>query len=63
MGSMGIWHWLVFLFVWLLYLWPLGRILRRTGHSGLWAILSLIPPLFFIFLWVWAYKPWPDARR
>ncbi|MGH6988783.1 MAG: hypothetical protein ACREFD_13190 [Stellaceae bacterium] len=38
---------------------PAVRLLRRTGHSGWWAILAPISPLNLIGLWVLAYVRWP----
>ncbi|GAA4336662.1 hypothetical protein GCM10023144_31320 [Pigmentiphaga soli] len=47
----------------LLYLIAVGvpgyRILERTGHSGWWIILALIPAVNIVALWVFAYKKWP----
>ncbi|HEY0296048.1 MAG TPA: hypothetical protein VGC69_12020 [Bordetella sp.] len=50
----------VLLFV--LFIWPLGRILRRTGHHGWWAILSIIPVVNVLAIWYWAYKDWPPSK-
>lgn len=40
-------------------LWPLFRILRRTGHSGWWSLLALVPFANLVGLWVFAYARWP----
>jgi uncharacterized membrane protein YhaH (DUF805 family) len=38
---------------------PVYRILQRTGFSGWWCLLSLIPAVGFILLWYFAYAEWP----
>jgi len=41
---------------------PLYRILKRTGKSRWWTILSIIPfPIFggVVVLWIIAYGRWP----
>ncbi len=59
MFALPIWHWFVlagFLFA---YLYPVGRVLRRTGYSAWWAPLYLIPFVNLIGLWTLAYVRWP----
>lgn len=41
------------------YLLPVTLIIRRTGHSGWWILLTLIPPGPFIGLWLLALGKWP----
>jgi hypothetical protein len=38
---------------------PYWKIWTRTGHSGLWALLMLVPIVNLVSLWVLAYKRWP----
>lgn len=38
---------------------PGGQILKRTGHSGWWALLLLIPLVNLIAYWIFAFKRWP----
>ena len=42
---------------------PWWRIWSRTGHSGAWALLMLIPLVNLISIWVLAFKEWPALRR
>lgn len=37
----------------------LGRILRRAGYPGWWALLALVPLVNLVALWVFAYTRWP----
>lgn len=62
MGSFSIWHWLILIVMWLAFLWPIGRILTRTGHSNFLALIALIPLVNLIALWVFAYKKWPSEN-
>jgi hypothetical protein len=41
---------------------PYWKIWSRTGHSGAWALLMLIPLANIISLWVLAFKQWPAPR-
>ena len=50
---------LVFLF---LLLVPVVQLLRRTGHSPVWCILSVLPVLNLGALWLFAFKPWPTDK-
>lgn len=63
MGSFSIWHLLIIVVIVVSYIWPVSRLLHRTGHARFWVILGFIPLVNVIALWVWAYKPWPPARN
>lgn len=41
---------------------PYWKIWSRTGHSGAWALLMLVPVVNLISLWVLAFKDWPALR-
>jgi hypothetical protein len=41
------------------FLVPIIKLLRRTGHHSIWCLLALFPGLNFIALWIFAFKPWP----
>lgn len=47
----------------LFFLWLYSRILSRAGFSGWWALLSLVPILNLVMLWVFAFVDWPSQRR
>jgi hypothetical protein len=47
----------------LLFLPPVARILRRTGHSRWWCLIAWIPLVNFIGLWILAYAPWPAVDK
>ena len=42
-----------------IFLYPVARIIKRTGHSGWWALLMFVPLVNFIALWVFAFTRWP----
>jgi hypothetical protein len=50
---------LVFLF---LFLAPVMKLLRRTGHNPLWCLLAIVPAVNLIALWFFAFKPWPSDK-
>jgi len=41
---------------------PYWKIWSRTGHSGAWSLLMLVPLANLISLWVLAFKEWPAMR-
>ena len=41
---------------------PYWKIWQRTGHSGWWGLLMLIPLANIVSLWVLAFKDWPALR-
>ncbi|MDC2861073.1 hypothetical protein [Delftia sp. DT-2] len=66
MGSFSAIHWLIALLVIApvaaLMVVPAWRILQRSGHSGAWALLMLVPVLGFVVLWVLAFSKWPNDK-
>ena len=46
-----------------LSVFPIFRIVSRTGHSGWWSLLAFIPGLNWIFVWVFAFVRWPAVDR
>jgi hypothetical protein len=42
---------------------PFWKIWARTGHSGAWSLLMLVPLANLISLWVLAFKKWPAVDR
>jgi hypothetical protein len=62
MYGYGPFHWLWFIIVVAVVLYPIGRILNRIGFSPLWSVLAFVPILNLVALWVLAFTDWP-ARR
>lgn len=58
-GSLGFIPLIVILAVLIVPNWKLWS---RTGHSGAWALLMLVPPANIISLWALASKEWPVLR-
>jgi uncharacterized membrane protein YhaH (DUF805 family) len=61
--TFGVWQGLGALFFWLILLVPLWRIISKAGYSGAWALLSLIPFVNIIALWIFAFARWPNESR
>ena len=60
--SFGYWEGLGVLFFWLMFLVPLWRIISKAGYSGAWALVSLIPFINILALWIFAFAKWPNER-
>src|SRR5262245_25465596 len=58
----GLAHWLLFVVMVAVVLYPLGRILRRLGLSPFWSLLVFIPLVNLVSLWVLAFSDWPAER-
>jgi hypothetical protein len=63
MAGYGIGHWLMFIVMVVVILYPVGRILARIGISPFWSIVALIPFVNLIALWLLAFIEWPDSPR
>jgi hypothetical protein len=51
---------LVMLFIILLIVvFPVFRIIKRTGHSGWWTLVMFFPLLNLVGLWLLAFSRWP----
>jgi uncharacterized membrane protein YhaH (DUF805 family) len=46
----------------LFLLWMTVRILRKAGYSGWWSLLTLIPIVNIVMIWVFAFSDWPALR-
>ena len=42
---------------------PFFRIFQRTGRSGWWALLMVIPLINLVVLWIIAFARWPAVDR
>jgi hypothetical protein len=42
-----------------IWVFPLWRILPRTGIHPAWSLVAIIWPFAIVLLWVIAYKKWP----
>ena len=55
-------HWLWFIVMIAVVIYPVGRILSRIGFSPLWSIVMFIPLVNLIALWILAFTDWPGGR-
>jgi hypothetical protein len=55
-------HWLFFIIVVAVVLYPVGRILSRIGFSPLWSVLVFVPLVNLVALWVLASIFWPERK-
>lgn len=59
MAGFGIGHWLGFIVMVLLLVYPIGRILGRLGLSPFWSIVAVVPFVNLLALWILAFAEWP----
>jgi len=43
-----------------LALWLAARILRKAGLSGWWCLITLVPGVNLVMIWVFAFIRWPS---
>jgi hypothetical protein len=63
MGSLSIWHWLILIIICLVYFVPIWRIVSKAGFPGALSLLSVIPIVNIILLWVFAFTKWPIEKN
>ena len=51
-GSWGVTHFLFFVVMAAVFLYPVGLILKKLGYSPFWAVLSCVPGVNLIGLWI-----------
>jgi hypothetical protein len=59
MDEISIWHLVVAALVVFLWIFPLWRIIERTGRHPALALFGLFPLTALILLWWLAYTNWP----
>ena len=62
MGAWSVGHWIMFVLLVVLILYPTGRILSRMGFSPFWSVIAFIPPANIIGLWIVALTAWPRVK-
>ena len=62
MTSFGLAHWIFFVGMVALVLYPVGRILSRAGFSPFWALIIFVPIANLIGLWAFAFSDWAAKR-
>jgi len=59
----GIFSLIVMLISAALFVVPTVMILRKAGYSGWWVLISFIPFVNLIMLWVFALSRWPIEEQ
>jgi len=63
MGQIGIWQIIITILFSALWIIPFWRIFPRAGLPPALSLMTVIPIVGIILLWVLAFKRWPaDAR-
>ncbi len=61
--SLSLWHIIIFLVLLLVFLVPYVMIIKKAGYSGWWVLVTFIPLVNLIMLWVFALARWPVEQR
>ena len=54
---------LVYLAVLVASIWAYVRIVRRTGFSGWWVLMGLVPIGNIVVFLMWAFREWPIQQE
>lgn len=60
MDGFSVWHWGIVLTWAIVLIVPFWKIFRRTGIPPALSLLAPIPFMVVLFLWVLAFKRWPE---
>lgn len=52
-------HLIIFIVYVVVLIIPITKILNRTGFSGWWSLVTFIPLVNLVFLWIFASAKWP----
>ncbi|MCQ4323301.1 hypothetical protein [Stutzerimonas stutzeri] len=63
MYGYGTWHGWGLLAMVIVFIVPLWKILTKAGFNGAWSLLTFVPMVNIIALWVFAFSKWPEERR
>ncbi|TFW16899.1 hypothetical protein E4L96_15495 [Massilia arenosa] len=60
---MSIWHWLIVLILFVAFVFPYAKIIRKAGYSGWWVLVMFVPLVNIIAIWAFALLDWPVTQR
>jgi uncharacterized membrane protein YhaH (DUF805 family) len=63
MEELNTWEGLLLVVIVLAVIFPYVRIIRRAGFSAWWILVTFVPILNFIMLWVFAFIEWPALQN
>lgn len=58
-SNFGLTFWIVGFPCLLLFVWLSYRVFRKSGRSGWWGLLMVIPVVNLVMVWVFAFMRWP----
>jgi len=53
----------VILLIIIVPVWLMGKILVKAGFSGWFSLISFVPIVNVIALWIFAFIPWPNVDQ
>lgn len=63
MDQFSMFHWIIVLAFFILFLIPPWRIVSKAGYPGALSLLMLVPLLNIVLLWVFAFVKWPVEQQ
>jgi len=61
-GGISVWHWLIVIVIYAIWIIPLYRICGRIGWAPAWALVALIPFLGVVLVWAIAFGRWSPSE-
>jgi hypothetical protein len=58
MSTFSFWHWPILLILLCMNLIYVPAV-RKAGFSGWWVVVSVVPIVGLVLLWIFAYARWP----
>jgi hypothetical protein len=62
MSGLSTWHWIIVLVYFVAVTIPFFKLFPRAGIPGWVGIFAVIPLVALLFLWILAFKDWPQDR-
>jgi carbon starvation protein CstA len=63
MHTLSVFHWILVLFILATSIVPAWLIVKKAGYAGPLALLTWIPLVNIIMIWVFALSTWPVERK
>lgn len=41
---------------------PIWKIMEKAGYNGAWSLLSIVPLVNLVALWIFAFSKWPSQN-
>ncbi len=62
-GATPWWYFAAIIITTILGVWLSATVLRKAGFSGWWSILFVVPIVYVVGMWIFAFVRWPRIDR